>query len=73
MWRKSLSLHRKMFGNWRRNLKLPGSGSPSRHLLEGLGTKRPELMVFEFIKVLQIPNIERDDIVDIPKDYVISR
>ena len=50
-----------------------GSGSPSRHLLEGLGTKRPELTVFEFIKVLQIPNIDRDDIVDILKDYVISR
>ena len=53
-----------------KEFKTSGSGSPSRQLLEGLETKRPKLTVFEFIKVLQKPNIDRDDIVDILKDYI---
>jgi len=54
-----------------KEFKTSGSESPSRHLLEVLEFKRPELTVFEFIKVVQKPNIDRDDIVDILKDYTI--
>ena len=56
-----------------KEFKTPGSGSPSRHLLECLETKRPKLTVFDFIRVLQKPNIKRDDIVDILKDHVFRR
>ena len=53
-----------------KELKTPGSGSPSRQLLECLATRRPELTIFDFIKVLQKPNIDRDDIVNVLKDYI---
>ena len=46
------------------------TGSPSRQLLEGLETRRPGLTVLEFVKVLQKPNIHRDDIVELLNDYV---
>ena len=54
-----------------KEFKTSGSGSPSRQLLESLETRRPKLTVFEFIRVLQKPNIDRDDIVDILKEYII--
>ena len=53
-----------------KELKTPGSGSPSRQLLEGLETRRPELTVLEFVEVLQKPNIQRDDIVKLLNDYI---
>ena len=53
-----------------KELKTPGSGSPSRQLLEGLETRLPELTVLEFVEVLQKPNIQRDDIVKLLNDYI---
>ena len=53
-----------------KELKTSGSGSPSRQLLDGLETRRPELTVLEFVKVLQKPNIRRDDIVKLLNDYI---
>lgn len=53
-----------------KELKTPGSRSPSRQLLECLATRWPELTIFDFIKVLQKPNIDRGDIVNILKDYI---
>lgn len=49
-----------------------GSGSSSRQLLEALETRRPKLTVFEFIKVMKKPNIDRDDIADILQDYLFK-
>ena len=53
-----------------KEFKVPGSGSPSRQLLEFLEAKWPELTVVDFIEVLRKPNIDRNDIVDILKDYL---
>ena len=53
-----------------KELKTPGSGSPSRQLLECLAIRRPELTILYFVKVLQKPNIDRDDIVNVLKDYI---
>ena len=53
-----------------KELKTSGSGSPSRQLLEALETRLPNLTVFEFIIVMKKRNIDRDDIVDILKDYL---
>ena len=53
-----------------KELKTSGSGSPSRQLLESLETRRPGLTVLEFVKVLQKPNIHRDDIVELLKDHI---
>ena len=53
-----------------KELRTSGSGSPSRQLLEGLETRRPELTVLEMVKVLQKPNIQRDDIVTLLNDYI---
>lgn len=53
-----------------KELKTSGSGSPSRQLLEGLETRRPGLTVLEFVKVLQKPNIQRNDIVELMKNYI---
>ena len=53
-----------------KELKTSGSGSPSRQLLDGLETRRPELTVLEFVEVLQKPNIDRDDIVKLLNDYI---
>ena len=55
-----------------KEFKTSGSGSPSRQLLEALETRRPQLTVFEFIIVMKKPNIDRDDIVDILKDYLFK-
>lgn len=55
-----------------KEFRTSGSGSPSRQLLEALETKRPKLTVFEFIIVLKMPNIDRDDIVDILRDYLFK-
>ena len=52
-----------------KEFKASASGSPSRQLLECLETRRPQLTVPEFVEVLQKPNIDRDDIGDILKDY----
>ena len=52
-----------------KEFKVSRSGSPSRQLLECLETRRPQLTVPEFVEVLQKPNIDRDDIGDILKDY----
>ena len=51
-----------------KELNTSGSGSPSRQLLDGLETRRPELTVLEFVEVLQKPNIQRDDIVKLLND-----
>ena len=56
-----------------KELKTSGSGSPSRQLLDGLETRRPELTVLEFVEVLQKPNIDRDDIVKLLNDYIYSQ
>lgn len=53
-----------------KELKTSGSGSPSRQLLDGLETRRPDLTVLEFVKVLQKPKIQRDDIVKLLNDYI---
>lgn len=53
-----------------KELNTSGSGSPSRQLLDGLETRRPELTVLEFVEVLQKPNIQRDDIVKLLNDYI---
>ena len=53
-----------------KELTTSGSGSPARQLLDGLETRRPELTVLEFVKVLQKPNIRRDDIVELLNDYI---
>ena len=53
-----------------KEFKSCGSGSPSRQLLEGLETRRPDLTVLEFIKVLREPNILRNDVVELLKDYI---
>lgn len=53
-----------------KELKTSGSGSPSRQLLDGLETRRPNLTLLEFVKVLQKPNIQRDDIVELLNDYI---
>ena len=53
-----------------KELKTPGLRSPSRQLLECLATRWPELTIFDFIKVLQKPNIDRDDIVNVLKGYI---
>ena len=55
-----------------KEFKTSASGSPSRQLLEALETRRPQLTVFEFIIVMKKPNIDRDDIVDILKDYLFK-
>ena len=49
-----------------------GSGSPSRQLQEALEKRRPQLTVLEFIIVMKKPNIDRNDIVDILKDYLFE-
>ena len=49
-----------------------GHGSPSRELLDCLETKKPRLTVFEFIKVMQLPEVNRNDIVDILKYFVFE-
>ena len=53
-----------------KELQTSGSGSPSRQLLEVLETRLPNLTVFEFIIVMKKRNIDRQDIVDILKDYL---
>ena len=53
-----------------KELKTSGSGSPSRQLLEGLETRRPELTVLEFVKKKKKPIIQRDDIVKLLNDYI---
>lgn len=53
-----------------KELKTSGLGSPSRQLLDGLETRRPELTVLEMVKVLQKPKIQRDDIVKLLNDYI---
>ena len=55
-----------------KEFKTPGSGSPSRHLLECLETRRPKLTVLHFIKVLQKPNVDRNDIVTVLKDHIYT-
>ena len=52
-----------------KEFKSSGSGSPSRQLLECLETRQPQLTVLKFVEVLKKPTIDRDDIVDILKDY----
>ena len=53
-----------------KELHTSSSGSPSRELLEGLEAKRPRLTVLEFIKVLQKPNVHRDDIIQLLQNYI---
>ena len=53
-----------------KELQTSGSGSPSRLLLEALEARLPNLTVFEFIKVLKKKKIDRQDIVNILKDYL---
>ena len=53
-----------------KELQISGSGSPSRQLLDGLETRRPELTVLEFVEVLQKPNIQREDIAELLTDYI---
>lgn len=46
-------------------------GSPSKQLLEYLAATQPWLSVLEFVKVLRLPRISREDVVEILERYPI--